>query len=141
MGRQDEKGRKGNSTALQSPTCSARIPQKFGIDFYEVSAPVSRQTTFRTILSVSGKRGLIIHHLDAKTAFLNGTLKETIYMKQPPGFNFESLGKVCLLKKSLYGLKQAARVGHEKVNDVLINGGSIQGKADPYLYSKRIGDD
>ena len=62
-------------------------------------------------------------------------------MKQPLGYNFDSPGKVCLKKKSLYGLKKAPRAWHGKVNDVLINGGFIQGKADPCLYSKRIGDD
>lgn len=82
--------------------------QKYGEDYDEVFAPVVMHTTFRTLLSVAAKRKMLVHHFDAKTAFLNGKLKETIYMKQPEGFDGDD-SKVCLLKKSIYGLKQAAR--------------------------------
>ncbi|KAK2574783.1 hypothetical protein KPH14_013025, partial [Odynerus spinipes] len=85
--------------------------QKYGTDYDEVFAPVVRQTTFRTLLTIAGKESMIVKHYDAKTAFLNGQLKETIYMTQPEGY--EIPGKenmVCRLKKSLYGLRQAAKV-------------------------------
>lgn len=68
-----------------------------------------RPTTFRTLLVIAGRENLIVKHVDAKTAFLNGELNETIYMKQPIGYevpNKEHM--VCKLNKSLYGLKQAA---------------------------------
>lgn len=64
--------------------------QKFGIDHDQVFAPVVRQTTFRILLSMASVEGLCVRHLDAKTAFLNGRLKETIYMRQPPGYEDKS---------------------------------------------------
>ena len=88
--------------------------QKYGTDYDEVFAPVVRMATIRTILTVAGERKLHVHHLDAKSAFLNGKLKEEVYMQQPQGF--EEIGKeqmVCKLNKSIYGLKQAARVWNE----------------------------
>lgn len=112
--------------------------QKYGIDYDEVFAPVVRQTTFRTLLSISAKEMLIVNHLDVETAFLNGQLHEEIYMKQPPGFIEGDTGKVCLLKKSLYGLKQAARAWNEVIHHVLINGGFQQSKVDRCLYSKSM---
>ena len=111
--------------------------QKFGIDYEEVFAPVVRQTTFRTLLAIAGKRKMFIYHYDVKTAFLNGDLKETILMKQPEGF--EVLGKehmVCQFNKSLYGLKQAAKAWNEKLHKTLLKHGFVQGQADPCLYTK-----
>lgn len=59
-----------------------------------------------------------LEQLDAKTAFLLGDLEETIYMSQPEGFVKPGMEvKVCLLKKSIYGLKQASRQWHMKFND------------------------
>lgn len=55
--------------------------QKYGMDYDEVFAPVVRQATIRTLLSVAAGRKLCVEHLDVKTAFLNADLKETIYMR------------------------------------------------------------
>lgn len=112
--------------------------QKFGTDYNEIFAPVVRQATFRTLLSVAAKEKLLVEHLDAKTAFLNGNLEETIYMKEPPGFNSGEPNRVCLLKKSIYGLKQAAKAWNDAIHEVLINAGFTQSKNDQCLYSKFI---
>lgn len=109
--------------------------QKFGIDYNEVFAPVARHTTFRTLLSVSAKRNFYVKHFDAKTAFLNGELQEEIFMKLPPGFETKfGNGKVCRLKKSIYGLKQAARAWHKTLHKVLIHMGFKQCSSDLCLY-------
>lgn len=116
--------------------------QKFGIDYDEVFAPVVKQSTFRILLSIASKRKLKVYQYDVKTAFLNGVIKETIYMKQPPGFIVK--GKedyVCLLKKSLYGLKQAAKSWNDAINETLISFGFKQSESDNCLYFQRFDND
>ena len=56
------------------------------MDFNEVFAPVARFTTIRTVLALTTLLDLELHQLDVKTAFLNGTLSEEIYMAQPEGY-------------------------------------------------------
>lgn len=115
--------------------------QKYGIDYDQVFAPVVKQTTFRILMSMASVEKMCVKHLDAKTAFLNGKLRETIYMKQPPGYENENKpNMVCHLRKSLYGLKQAARSWNDEINEILINIGFHQSKADACLYSKRESD-
>ena len=92
-------------------------------DYDEVFAPVISQHTFRTLLSVDGAQGLSIYHLDVKSAFLNGDLEGTIYMQQPPEFEEGYSKMVCKLKKSIYGLKQAANVWNKTLHKVVISGG------------------
>lgn len=78
---------------------------------------VARHTTLRALLLVAAKEKMKVIYSDAKTAFLNGRLEETIYMSQPPGYVIEgSEQKVCLLKRSLYGLKQSARVWNQTLH-------------------------
>lgn len=116
--------------------------QEYGVDYEEVFAPVARQTTFRTLLAVAGKQQLVVQHFDVKNAFLNGVLEETIYMAQPKGF--EVKGKedmVCKLSKNIYGLKQAARVWNNKLNDIFVNEQYKQSQVDSCLYTREIGKD
>lgn len=84
--------------------------QQHGIDYKETFSPVARFASIRTILAVATVEKMVLKQFDVKTAFLNGDLEEEIYMKQPIGYDDNS-GRVCHLKKSLYGLKQASRVG------------------------------
>ena len=78
------------------------------IDYFEVFAPVSRMETIRMILSIAAQNKWNIHQMDVKSAFLNGILKEEVYIEQPLGFIKKgSKNNVYRLKKALYGLKQA----------------------------------
>ncbi|KAI5334005.1 hypothetical protein L3X38_024138 [Prunus dulcis] len=84
--------------------------QQPGIDFNETFAPVARLDTIRTLIALAAQKGWKLYQLDVKSAFLNGVLKEEVYVDQPDGFmttNYED--KVYKLKKALYGLKQAPR--------------------------------
>lgn len=84
--------------------------QRFGIDFEEVFAPVARLDTVRLILAIAANRGWEVHHLDVKSAFLNGDLKEEVYVTQPEGFEVKNKEHLVFrLHKALYGLKQAPR--------------------------------
>lgn len=113
--------------------------QKFGIDYDQIFAPVVRQATFRVLLAMATKRSMKIIHLDAKSAFLNGILNETIYMKQPPGYVVdEKEDHVCLLRRSLYGLKQSARVWNQAIHRVLIEEKCVQSQNDPCLYMRNV---
>lgn len=129
------------SNCFKARLVAQGFAQKCGQDYDQLFAPVVRHTTLRILLAIAAKREYVVHHFDAKSAFLNGNLEETIFMKQPPGFEVEGEEhKVCLLKKSLYGLKQAARTWNQAIHKVLVLGKFVQSTSDPCLYSKGVGD-
>lgn len=82
-----------------------------GIDFHQTYAPVARQASVKLLVALAAQHDWELDCFDAKRAFLHGKLSEEIYMKQPRGFeqyNETGMLLVCLLLRSLYGLKQAA---------------------------------
>ncbi|GJV88498.1 retrovirus-related pol polyprotein from transposon TNT 1-94 [Tanacetum coccineum] len=84
--------------------------QQEGIDYDETFAPVARLEAIRIFLAFATYMNFIVYQMDVKSAFLNGKLKEEVYVKQPPGFeSSEFPNHVCKLDKALYGLKQAPR--------------------------------
>ena len=84
--------------------------QREGIDFEEVFAPVARMESVRLLLALAAAKDWGVHHLDVKSAFLNGELAEEVYVKQAPGFQVKGEErKVLRLQKALYGLRQAPR--------------------------------
>ena len=89
--------------------------QTYGMNYHETFAPTAREESIRIILSTVGADGLHMVQFDIKTAYSNSTIQELIFMALPQGFeawfhkNFSgSQGKVCRLRKGLYGLKQSA---------------------------------
>jgi hypothetical protein len=107
--------------------------QKPGIDFHETFSPVARYDTIRILLSLVPAFNLKVCQFDIKTAFLNGDLDETVFMEQPEGFKSEG-DMVCLLKKSLYGLKQSPRQWSIKVTSVMKQLGFYATKSDPCVF-------
>ncbi|GKC90902.1 retrovirus-related pol polyprotein from transposon TNT 1-94 [Tanacetum coccineum] len=84
--------------------------QQEGIDYDETFAPIARLEAIRIFLAFSTYMNFIVYQMDVKSAFLNGKLKEEVYVKQPPGFESNEFpNHVCKLEKALYGLKQALR--------------------------------
>ena len=84
--------------------------QKYGQDYDETFSPVARFESLRMVIALAVQNGLKLHQMDVTTAFLNGELKEEVYMKHPEVYfvkGKESL--VCKLHKSIYGLKQSPR--------------------------------
>lgn len=79
---------------------------------------------------------MLVKHVDVKTAYLHGELKETILMKQPVEFHNGAKDEIFLLRKSLYGLKQAGRVWNAKISDVLKQLGYVPSESDPCLFVK-----
>ncbi|GJW14429.1 retrovirus-related pol polyprotein from transposon TNT 1-94 [Tanacetum coccineum] len=87
-------------------------------------------------------KNIAIFQMDVKTAFLNGPLKEEVYVNQPEGFiDPEFLDYVYRLKKALYGFKQAPRAWYDKLSTYLIEHGFTKGIIDPTLFTRRHGED
>jgi hypothetical protein len=81
-----------------------------------------------------------LRQLDVSNAFLHGSLKECVYMRQPPGFVYTaSPSHVCFLHKSIYGLCQAPRAWFEKFSSHLLTIGFIASQADPSLFLYKHG--
>ncbi|XBI71622.1 hypothetical protein VPH35_065793 [Triticum aestivum] len=94
--------------------------QRAGIDFEEIFAPVARLDSMRVLLAAAAQEGWEVHHLDVKSAFLNGELEEEVYVVQPPGFEHAGArSKVLRLHKALYGLRQAPRAWYAKLDSSL----------------------
>ena len=109
--------------------------QRHGIDYEEVFSPVARLETVRLMIALAAARGWEVHHLDVKTAFLNGELKENVYVSQPEGYIVKgSETKVYKLKKALYGLKQAPRAWNEKLNKTLGDLKFVRCTKEPSIY-------
>ncbi|GJU53066.1 copia LTR rider [Tanacetum coccineum] len=128
---------------VQKPRYKARVvargfTQRAGIDYNEVFSPVVRHTSIRVILSLTACEDYELEQLDVKTAFLHGNLEETIYMRQPPGFEEGTGNKVCLLKKSLYGLKQSPRQWYKRFDVYMISNGFSRSSYDSCVYFKEF---
>eukprot|EP00253_Pinus_taeda_P019682 PITA_19682 len=81
--------------------------------------------TVRTVLSIAAQHKWKIYQMDVKSAFLNGVLKEEVYVEQPPGYEVDGQEhKFCKLKKALYGLKQAPRAWYSRIDAYLIKNGN-----------------
>ena len=108
--------------------------QQEGIDYDEVFAPVSKYATLRTLLAAVAANNTELHQLDIKTAFLNGTIEEDIYLQQPPGYTEGPNNLACHLRRALYGLRQAPRQWHARLKQELEAIGFVESEADPGLF-------
>nr|GEW85040.1 hypothetical protein [Tanacetum cinerariifolium] len=94
--------------------------QEEGIDFEESFAPVARLEAIRIFLVYAAHKNMVVCQMDVKTAFLNGNLREEVYVSQPDGFvDQDNPNHVYKLKKALCGLKQALRTWNG--NDLLLS--------------------
>jgi hypothetical protein len=107
--------------------------QTEGIDYQNVYSPVVNSSALRTILAFCVTNGFEIIHMDVDSAYLNPVLDTEIYMQAPEGFELEK-GKVLLLKKGLYGLKQAGYLWNEDLNRTLLHLGFKRLISDPCIY-------
>jgi hypothetical protein len=116
--------------------------QVAGLDFEETFAPMARIESFRILLAYAAHHSFKLFLMDVKSAFLNGPIKEEVYVEQPPGFEDDRYPDcVCKLSKALYGLKQAPRAWYECLRDFLIANSFKVGKADPTLFTKTCNGD
>lgn len=112
--------------------------QRSGVDFDEVFVPVARLETVRVLIALAASSNWEIHHLDVRTAFLHGELKEDVFVSQPDGFKVKgSEHKVYKLHKALYGLKQAPRAWNVKLNQILKELGFTKCSKEPFIFRRR----
>jgi hypothetical protein len=110
-----------------------------GLDFDETYAPVARLESTRILLACATYHGFKLYQMDVKSVFLNGPIKEEVYVDQPPGFeDSEYPNHVYKLSKALYGLKKAPRAWYECMRDFFITNGFKVGKVDPTLFIKKL---
>ncbi|GKC56600.1 putative RNA-directed DNA polymerase [Tanacetum coccineum] len=104
--------------------------QTYGIDYSETFSPIAKIDTIRVLFSIA-----------AKNAFLQGELKEEVYMEAPPGFSQHfKHGEVCKLKKSLYGLKQLPRAWFGRFTLAMKKYGYKQSNSDHTIFLSHRGD-
>ena len=112
--------------------------QREGVDFQEIFAPVVKHVSIRYILFAVVHFNMELQQMDVKTAFLHGLLDETIYMDKPEGFvDKKNPQKVCLLKRSLYGLKQSPRQWNRRFDDFVRAQGYTRSEYDQCVYFKK----
>ncbi|GKB68954.1 retrovirus-related pol polyprotein from transposon TNT 1-94 [Tanacetum coccineum] len=114
--------------------------QEEGLDFEESFALVARLKAIRIFLANAASKNITVYQMDVKTAFLNGKLKEEVYVSQPEGFvDPDRLRHVYRLKKALYGLKQAPRAWYDTLLKFLLGQGFSKGVVDQTLFIRKIG--
>ncbi|GKA99798.1 retrotransposon protein, putative, ty1-copia subclass [Tanacetum coccineum] len=111
-----------------------------GIDYEETFSPVADIRAIRILIAIAAYYDYEIWQMDVKTAFLNGYLNEEVYMEQPEGFvNPKYPNRVCKLKRSIYGLKQASRQWNKRFDDEIKKFGFSQNADEPCVYLKASG--
>ena len=116
--------------------------QMEGVDYDETFALVARMEFIRILLALACQLKFKLYQMDVKTAFLNGLLKEDVYVAQPKGFfDLRFPDHVLYLKKALYGLKQALKAWYDRLIQCLVSHGFTRGKAEQTLLIKREGSE
>nr|GEV97544.1 hypothetical protein [Tanacetum cinerariifolium] len=127
-----------NKSRLVAKGCG----QKEGIDFEESFAPVARLEAVRLFVAYAAHKSFPVFQMDIKTTFLNGPLKEEVYVNQPDGFvDPYHPDQVYRLKKALYGLKQAPRAWYDELSNFLVSKGFSKGSIDPTLIITKHRED
>jgi len=135
-----KRDKEGNLLKYKARLVAKGCAQRPGYDFLETHSPVVRLETIRAILAIAPTRKLHIQQMDVKGAYLNGILKERVYMRQPEGYG-DGTGRICLLIKTLYGLKQAGREWNIELDTKLRRRGYVRLRSDPCVYIWRVGED
>jgi Reverse transcriptase (RNA-dependent DNA polymerase) len=128
----------GNVERFKARLIANSYTRIYGVDYEETFAPVAKINTARTLISCAVNFWWDLFQLDVKNIFLYGDLKEEVCMKIPSGFENKQLkGKVCRLKRSLYGLKQSPRAWFDRFSMVMKKLGYQQSNADHTIFIRR----
>nr|GEV73555.1 retrovirus-related Pol polyprotein from transposon TNT 1-94 [Tanacetum cinerariifolium] len=112
------------------------------MDFKESFAPVARIEAIRIFVANAANKNMTIFQMDVKTAFLDGKLKEKVYVSQPEGFvDQDNPSHLYKLKKALYGLKQAPHAWYDMLSSFLLSQHFSKGTVDPTLFAQKARND
>ncbi|GJZ70623.1 putative ribonuclease H-like domain-containing protein [Tanacetum coccineum] len=112
--------------------------QEEGIDFEESFAPVAKLDAIRIFLAYAAHMNMIVYQMDVKTAFLNGILREEVYVSQLDGFvDQDNPNHVYKLKKALYGLKQAHRAWYDLLSKFLLSQEFSKELGNPHIVHQK----
>ncbi|KAJ0765449.1 putative RNA-directed DNA polymerase [Helianthus annuus] len=130
----------GNLDTYKARLVAKGFTQTQGVDYDETFSPVAMLKSIRILFAIAEYYDYEIWQMDVKTAFLNGYLDEDVYMVQPEGFvDPKHPNKVCKLKKSIYGLKQASRSWNHRFDEEIRNFGFIKNGDEACVYKKASG--
>ena len=125
----------GSVSRLKARLVAKGYAQTYGVDYSNTFSPVAKMTYVRLFISLAATHNWDLHQLDIKNAFLHGDLQEEVYMEQPPGFVAQGeIGKVCRLRKLLYGLKQSLRAWFGKFSQAVEKFGLQKSKSDYSVF-------
>ncbi|GJS27050.1 putative ribonuclease H-like domain-containing protein [Tanacetum coccineum] len=123
---------------MQEELLQFKLQKEEGIDYDEGFATVTRIEAIRLFLAFASFMGFPVYQMDVKNAFLYGTIKEEVYVHQPPGFvDPTHPNKVYKVIKALYGLHQAPRAWYETLSSFLLKNGFRRGTIDKILFIKK----
>ena len=128
----------GNLIKIKARWVAKGFTQVYGEDYFETFAAVAKMKSLRSFLAICSALSLEAFQHDVPQAFLGTSLEEEIYMDQIEGFE-DGTNKKCLLKKTLYGLKQSPREFNKLVDSFLKENGFNQSYQDTCVYLKKDG--
>ena len=134
----------GNIDKFKARCVAKTFKQIEGIEYSDTFAPTSKPETFKILLALSAIENFFLKQMDVKAAYLHPKIDEEVYLEQPKGFEkLDSNGNklVCKLKKSIYGLKQAAKNWYQELLNFLIQQGFERSKHDYCLFLKNKEND
>nr|GEV67062.1 copia protein [Tanacetum cinerariifolium] len=125
-----------------NPFTAKGYAQEEGIDFEESFAPVACLEAVRIFVAYATHKSFPIYQIDVTMEFLNGLLKEEVYVAQPDEFvDLDHTEKVYRLREALYGLKQAPRAWYDELSNFLISKGFTKDTIGSTLFTIRYGED
>ncbi|CAI7802635.1 unnamed protein product [Closterium sp. NIES-53] len=125
----------GSPPAFKARYVARGFSQRQGVDYFQTFSPTPKMTTLQVLLHVAAQRDYELHSLDFSTAFLQGSLHEEIWLRQPPGFTGSfPTGTQWSLRRPVYGLRQAPRDWHDTLRTTLAALGFVPSTPDPSLF-------
>ncbi|CAI7784688.1 unnamed protein product [Closterium sp. NIES-53] len=125
----------GEPPVYKARYCAKGFTQRYAVDFFDTFSPTAKPATVRAVLDLAARLNMEIHSMDVSNAFLQGVLRELIYMERPAGFHLPfPANSVWQLRRPVYGLRQAPREWHAKLAATLAELGFRTSRSDASLF-------